>query len=124
MDWFKSKEEKEREKKVEEARKAILEERLKKEEFYDEYLSKVIITPENQESYERRVGYVVEVVDTKNQNKGVIIYDSDFYIDFELKRILVEGGVEAIVETNYSKPEYGQRFYGLPVRRKNGGPYR
>ena len=102
-----------------------------KEKEYDRALSQVRFTPESKESYESRMGYSVEVIETGERNRGVIFQENEpgegFLIGSEeLKKRLVEGGIEAIVETNFSKTTgYASIFYyGLPVARKKGGAYR
>ena len=114
MAWFKSKEEKEREKQEEEenrvAAKLQAEARrnsIVQEREYNHLLAKVIITPETQEQYQNRVGYPVELIDilplTKN-NLGVIFYQDRLISggSLQLKKILVEAGIEALVNTNFS----------------------
>ncbi|MEK6899705.1 MAG: hypothetical protein AABX05_01140 [Nanoarchaeota archaeon] len=128
MAWFKSKEEKQEERE-EELAKALQFEKQRTE--YKELIMALIITPESIESYQRRMGYTVEVIDTEEQNKGVIFEkNSNGYGlkgSYELKKRLVKACIEAIVEANYSLAnidEHTESFYGLPVRRKDQGPYR
>lgn len=154
FDWFKSKEDKEREllKKQEEARErqkaesAVAEwerERTNKEKEYEEIINQIIFTPECKSEYESRVGYPVEVIDTGDRDKGVLFEKNGstykFNGDADLKRKLAEAGIEAVVETSISfrskvsgggyqhthvNTEIDKLYYGLPVTRKKGGPYR
>ena len=135
FEWFKSKEEREGRKKQEdeqkiETQRSATESKIKQEKAYDTALEQVIITPESKDSYERRRGYSVEVIDTNDRNKGIIFINSTWHKslsldgDFKLKRHLVEARIEAIVEANYSRHEHFDYYYGLPVAKKNGGPYR
>jgi|SRR3989344_1763213 len=136
MAWFKSKEQ-DKDRIAIEAARAILQEnsrgyeiRKTKEQSYDKFLAKVIITPETQEQYEKRVGHAVELIDVvalTNNNIGVIFSKSSglikhYYDDpVRFKKHLVEAGIEAVVNANFTE---GNQFYGLPVARKKGGPYR
>ena len=106
-----------------------------------EILNHVIFTPESKSEYELRVGYLVGVIDTGEQDKGVI-FEKDggrFKGGYHLEKRLAEAGIEAVVETSISfktrvsgggpydrnvKSETTQFYYGLPVARKKGGPYR
>ena len=140
---FKSREEKEREAR-EKARNQEYEERRRSEDQKRaEILDQVIFTPESKSEYELRVGYLVEVIDTDEQDKGVI-FEKDggrFKGGYHLEKRLAEAGIEAVVETSISfktivsivrgggpydriKTETTQFYYGLPVARKKGGPYR
>jgi hypothetical protein len=148
---FKSKERKETEKRIEEGLKRL--ERQKAEEIkrrkaasaqriiekeaaerkYEDILKQVIFTPESLEAYERRVGYAVEVIDTKERDKGVTFakFDRKYTLcgNKYLEKHLAESGIEALVDTNSSPHrdrdgDFVLYYYGLPVRRKNGGPYR
>ena len=138
MAWFKSKEQKQKEE-LEAAKARAKAERQKSEaKEYENILSQVVITPENLESYQRRVGYAVGVIDTGERNKGVTFKreysDTDYELlsSDQLKKLLAETGIEAIVETSYSfyKDNHSfyicEFFYGLPVARKKsqGPPYR
>ena len=127
---FKSKEEQERKDKKtisEEAEQKRRAEALNEQEErakYDSFLAQVIFTPESKESYETRVGYKVEVIETNDRNKGLIFSShiiEGYYLrrpkdSLEFKKYLIE----ALVETSYTDGD----FYGLPVARKKGGPYR
>ncbi len=125
---FESKKEKERERREKEAKEFAQKLRDEQEKAYDAALNQIVITPERQENYERRMGYAVEVIDTGEQNKGIILnsYPGSLHLNgnFRLKKRIVEAGIEAIVDTSYSKTEFYDFFYGLPVARKKGGPYR
>lgn len=96
------------------------------EKSYDAALERVIFTPESKSEYEKRVGYAVEVIETEKRNKGILFHAElgEYCLvgGFGLKKRLVEAGIEAIVETNYSHTiigfEYRHRFYGLPVAKK------
>ncbi len=138
---FKSKEEKEKEHEEKNqqlaARISRLEaeiSRVEQEKAYDLALAQVKFTPESKDEYERRVGYAVEVIDTGDRNIGILFRkeksEADYSLvsDFELKKRLVKAGIEAIVGTNFSHAGnnyyWYHNYYGLPVCRKNGGPYR
>lgn len=134
MAWFKSKEEKKREKEELEGRVKAYEDLIITKQQYDSFLAKVVITPENKEEYEKRVGYTVDVINTGNNNIGVVFRS---YADgnhtlandlekncLKLKKNLIEAGIEAIIEANLAFDGYRAFFYGLPVARKKGGPYR
>ena len=140
MAWLKSKEQKQKaEQEAAEARARALQ-REQEAAHYREILSKVIITPESLESYQSRMGYAVEVIETSEIDKGVIFKkDGSQYLligDSSLTRRLVEAGIEALVETNITletsvygggglvRTNSSQLYYGLPVARKKGGPYR
>ena len=99
----------------------------------EKILDQVIITPESKEQYEKRIGYGVEVIEIPGEvNKGVIFEDPQFtpkryYCreSLETKKRLAEAGIEAIVGANLSIDSCRIKFYyGLPVRKKQGGPYR
>lgn len=131
--WFKSKEEKKEKEKEEEVKVAAYTKSRHDKLDYNVVLSQVVFTPEGKSEYERRVGYEVDVIDTSNRNKGVVFLKQDSYRDFEflgdlkLKKTLAEAGIEALVNANLSfYGEYGDNFYyyGLPVAKKKGGPYR
>lgn len=151
MAWFKSKEQKQKEElEAAEARAKALKKQLeadekeKQETHYNEILSRVIITPESLESYQRRMGYTVEVIDTGEMNKGVTflfnkdLVHTDPHTSEQVKKRLVESGIEAVVEANYfmssktivqegwGATEINSYIYGLPVARKKsqGPPYR
>ncbi|GEM_PF-4461135 len=133
---FKSKEEKQKE--IERRAQEELDKERKNKEFfsridqerrYEEILSKVIITPESQDQYERRVGYEVEQIDTGDKNKGVIfsnaINRTSFTLHDSLKlECLAKGGIEALIQANLTKYGYTSYYYGLPVAKKKGGTYR
>ncbi len=138
MAWLKSKEQKQKEREAEEAARAEERREYEAKKYRNNILSQVIITPENLESYQRRVGYAVGVIDTGERNKGVTFKreysDTDYELlsSDQLKKLLAETGIEAIVETSYSfyKDNHSfyicEFFYGLPVARKKsqGPPYR
>ena len=98
------------------------------EEEIDERLKKVIITPESKSEYEKRVKYETRIIEGGGRVKGVLIYKNDedfkFWISLEKKRKLVEEGIEAIVDANYtfsnSKNYFHEAYFGLPVSRKKG----
>lgn len=98
---------------------------------YDTILSKVIFTPETIEEYQKRVGCVVEVIDTGEREKMIIFSANqfDFVGNDKVKKRLVEGGIEAILHANYITYSSYDRAWdhlyvsGLPVARKKGGSY-
>lgn len=111
--------------------------RKQQQEEYKKILLRVILTPETKEQYESRVGYAVEVIETGERNKGVMVWARDDYLpEGRLWKRLAESGIEAIVQavsSRYIETFVGRHtvqdyerfcYYGLPVAKKNGGPYR
>lgn len=153
MAWFKSKEQKQKEeleaaqkeRQLAEKHEAQLKYRAQLNKKWSNHLSQVIITPESLESYQRRMGYAVEVIDTRLDDKGVVLnvwegclnQQQDYISDFLLEH-LIKSGIEAVVEANYfmssktivqqgwGATEINSYIYGLPVARKKsqGPPYR
>lgn len=140
MSWFKSKEEKERKaaarKEAELAERAAAEKihsESQLEQEYDGILAKVKFTPESKEAYQARTGQILRVIDTETTDLGVVFINGKLWGDFKLKQRLVEGGIELLVNTNYSysnSTTYGGSisskdcYYGLPVAIQKGSPYR
>lgn len=93
----------------------------------NEQLARVRFFPGSQAEYEAHVGYQVRVIDTGRKNMGVKFgatdeKDYECFGDFNLKKHLVEQGIEAIVNCNYSLGGNNfvsyHRMYGLPVAKK------
>lgn len=93
-------------------------------EYIENKLSKVRFFPGTQSEYELFVGYPVKIIGTENRNIGVIfskMKDSSWEcnLNFKCKKTLVENGIEAIVNCNYSLGGndlvFYKLIYGLPV---------
>lgn len=97
--------------------------------YLNEELSKVIFWPGSVESYMKCYGHSVKVIDTGRRDRGIrfhrnaragyryseIPYKCSDDIDITLKKHLVERGIEALVECNFSRSWGFDHMYGLPV---------
>ena len=107
-------------------------ERLKEDAQIDAKLLEVRFFPGSQANYEALVGYPVKIIDTKDRDMGVrfgyiqeVGDKSTEYIcfnNFNFRKNLVEQGIEALINCNYSLGgnnfvEY-RDWYGLPVAKK------
>src|SRR3989338_8086675 len=103
---FKSREEKEREALVKARNQEYEEQKRSEDQKRAEILNHVIFTPESKSEYELRVGYLVDVIDTGEQDKGVIFEKDGSQYElkegFHLEKRLIEAGIEAIVKTSIS----------------------
>ncbi len=117
MKLFKSKEEKTKE----------ISRKIYEKEF-DERLSKVRFFPGSVVEYETFVGYKVRIIDIGIRDIGVLFgrtnedIEYECYERFDRKKVLVEQGIEALVNCNYTLGGNNMRFYhrlyGLPVRKE------
>jgi len=94
-------------------------------------LKQIALFPGSVEEYEKFRGYKVEIIDTKQPDKGIQLdslfddrlQDADYRINNRrLGKLLVSEGVEALVNVvpgNFlSNSSYNSLRYGLPVKRK------
>ena len=99
------------------------------EKELDRRLTKIIITPESKSEYEKRVNYETKaVVFGDGIIKGVSFHKTcnsnlKCWVSLEIKKQLVEAGIEAIVDANYSMAFQTtgipcENYFGLPVARK------
>ena len=93
----------------------------------DELLARVRFFPGPLAQYEALVGYEVRIIDTGDRDIGVTFGakgDKPWrcLVHPERKKKLVESGIEALVECNYSLGGnnllFYHRMYGLPVAKK------
>lgn len=115
---------------LEEIKERIKERECQKQERkLDDALAKVRFFPGSQEEYEAHAGYPVRIIDTGSRNIGVTFgmanidsdYDYSLKGDFHLKKKLVDEGIEALINCNYSLGDnlvHYHRIYGLPVAKK------
>jgi hypothetical protein len=104
------------------------EQHQRQEKELDAVLGRVKFFPGSQTEYETHVGYQVKIIDTGSRNMGIRFgmtnEDSDYGLhgNFDFKKKLVDEGIEAVINCNYSlggnNLRYYHRIYGLPVAKK------
>jgi hypothetical protein len=99
--------------------------RNREEAELDAKLKSVRFFPGSKEEYELLCGYSVVIIDTHLRDMGVLFgkvnneSDYELYGSFDLKKMLIEQGIEAIINCNYSLGGNNlvsyHRKYGLPI---------
>lgn len=129
MNFLKGKQEERQIKQQElERQKQKQEQQQKEEQELDAALAEVRFFPGSQTEYEAHVGYQVKIIDTGRRNLGVIFgmtnedFDYHLFDGFNFKKKLVDEGIEAVINCNYSlggnNIRLYHRRYGLPVAKR------
>ena len=86
----------------------------------DDILSTVILFPGSKKEYVDFIENDVEIIDLNRFDKG-ILYDREcgkIREDYNIKKYLIEEGIEAIINITLGYSHRMACLYGLPVKRK------